>query len=209
MSGSGYTHCACGGCFETVVSDDMDHPDLCDECTEAGCDSGSTECRVDEIDDEITRTRWALIEDGQEYTTIEADSAEEALEIAIDNVDPSCYDSRSKTIWISVEVRCDETDESLSETVALDPDEPDCTERAHDWQSPHEILGGLEENPGVWGHGGGVVIHEVCMHCGCLRITDTWAQNPETGEQGLDSIEYRVGEYADEVAALNEEKEEV
>jgi integrase len=43
-------------------------------------------------------------------------------------------------------------------TVRLEPSEPDWqNEHLHDWQSPWSVLGGLKENPGVWGHGGGVV----------------------------------------------------
>lgn len=160
------------------------------------------------VSEEAAMRIWTLIEEGDEYAAVEADSAEEALEIARDNVDPSCYDSSSKTFWVSVEVRCEETDESLSDAVECEPDEPDCPEGSHDWQSPHEIVGGLEENPGVQGHGGGVIIHEVCMHCGCARITDTWAQNPDTGEQGLRSVEYVEGEYADEVETLREDEAE-
>lgn len=34
---SGYTHCRCRDCFETVVSNDMSKPDYCHECEEAGC----------------------------------------------------------------------------------------------------------------------------------------------------------------------------
>ena len=76
-------------------------------------------------------------------------------------------------------------------SVTLQPEEPSCThEGGHDWQAPHEIVGGSKENPGVWRHGAGVRIHEVCIHCGCGRVTDTWAQRPDTGEQGLTSIEY-------------------
>jgi hypothetical protein len=77
-------------------------------------------------------------------------------------------------------------------TVQLDPEEPDCTDAdGHDWQSPHEVVGGLKENPGVRGHGGGVIVTEVCAHCGMYRITDTWGQRPDTGEQGLTVLEYR------------------
>jgi hypothetical protein len=36
--GSGYTDCACRDCFDVTVSDDMDHPDLCNACADAGCD---------------------------------------------------------------------------------------------------------------------------------------------------------------------------
>lgn len=82
-----------------------------------------------------------------------------------------------------------------TQRVSVDPDVPKCTQDEHEWRSPHSVLGGLEENPGVQGHGGGVVITEVCRHCGVYRVRDTWAQDPETGEQGLDSVTY---ESADE-----------
>lgn len=84
-------------------------------------------------------------------------------------------------------------------TVTLDPEEPDCTDdhAGHNWRSPHSVLGGIKENPGVWGNGGGVIIREVCAHCGVYRETDTWAQDRETGEQGLRSVQYRE---ADEVS---------
>ena len=56
--------------------------------------------------------------------------------------------------------------------------------------APYDVVGGCVENPGVWGHGGGVVYHEVCAHCGALKTVDTWAQNPENGVQGLTSVRY-------------------
>lgn len=84
----------------------------------------------------------------------------------------------------------------------LEPAEPECTDGEHDWQSPYEIVGGCKENPGVWGHGGGVRIHECCMKCGCERVTDTWAQDMNTGEQGLESVSYEPGKYADEIEAV-------
>lgn len=137
---------------------------------------------------------WQLTEEGEGYDTIEATSAEEALAEAR-NVDRSNYSDAEGTIWIDVRVHCEETGEEASDTVTLEPDEPECTEGEHDWQSPHELLGGLRENPGVQGHGGGVVIDEACLHCGCRRTTDTWAQRPDTGEQGLTSVEYEEGCY--------------
>lgn len=151
----------------------------------------------------ITR-HWDLYEEGNCYDTVEADSAEEALDIARDNVDRANYAGAKGTIWIRVEVRCEETGEGDSATVTLDEDEPACPEGEHDWQSPYAILGGLKDNPGVWGKGAGLIMRRVCMHCGCERVTDTWAQNPETGEQGLTSVYYRPGEYAEEVEALRE-----
>jgi hypothetical protein len=86
--------------------------------------------------------------------------------------------------------------------VSLDPPEPECTETEHDWQAPLEIVGGIKESPGVWGHGGGVVIHDVCLNCGCERVKDTWAQDPETGRQGLHSVAYYAGKYAAQVEEM-------
>jgi hypothetical protein len=89
-----------------------------------------------------------------------------------------------------------------SHTVAIEPTEPDCDAgEAHDWASPQSIVGGIDENPGVQGHGGGVIATEVCLRCGCRRDTDTWAQCRETGEQGLTAVEYTVGEYSAEIAS--------
>jgi hypothetical protein len=73
--------------------------------------------------------------------------------------------------------------------VEIHPDEPDC-ESEHDWHSPYSVVGGLKENPGVWGKGGGVICREVCANCGAYRITDTYAQDPTDGIQGLESIRY-------------------
>jgi hypothetical protein len=112
------------------------------------------------------------------------------------------------TIWVRVHIIDlaavpegeDESEYRETVTVTIDPDEPSCSsEEGHDWQAPFEIVGGIKDNPGVWGHGGGVVIREVCMYCGCERVKDTWATDRETGEQGLESITYNPGKYAYEV----------
>lgn len=95
--------------------------------------------------------------------------------------------------WIDVYVWGDGEDREDAEkiTVTLHPEAPECTGgREHDWCSPLSLVGGIAENPGVWGHGGGVRVHEVCSHCGTHRHTDTWAQRPDTGEQGLESVRY-------------------
>ena len=74
----------------------------------------------------------------------------------------------------------------------MEPTPPECLDTAdsHEWASPIEIVGGIKENPGVHGKGGGVVIHEVCQRCGAHRHTDTWATDRETGEEGLRSLSY-------------------
>lgn len=82
--------------------------------------------------------------------------------------------------------KCDE----IQVTVTLQPSAPKCRQgHTHTWCSPHSVLGGLEDNPGVFGHGGGgLLIREVCGHCGAYRVTDTWAQ--DGAREGLTSIGY-------------------
>lgn len=143
---------------------------------------------------------YALIEEGNEFDKVEAESADAALESY--DLDTSCYDASDGTIWVRIHARnVDDSRDKSSLRIRIDPKMPRCSAKSHEWQSPHAILGGLKENPGVWGHGGGVIIREVCMHCGCERTTDTWAQDPSTGEQGLESVRYEPGKYADEIAA--------
>ena len=140
--------------------------------------------------------RFALIEEGHHYATYKFTSASEAMKYARYNL--GSYDDRISTIWIDVRVKEVDEDgdtvedgEARSARVALDPKEPDCADtHDHDWRSPYSVLGGLESNPGVQRSGGGVVITEVCCHCGYYRETNTWAQDPETGQQGLESVAY-------------------
>jgi len=107
------------------------------------------------------------------------------------------WEENDRTFWICDRawpidpVTGEEIDEERVDVrVAFEPAEPACEADGHDWKSPHSVLGGLEENPGVWGKGGGVVIREVCLHCGAYRVTDTWAQDRSTGVQGLESVTY-------------------
>lgn len=137
--------------------------------------------------------------------------AQSGKEAAQEYVDSGDWGVIEKTIWISVNTwQVNDDGEVVNEsehTIALDPEEPDCCEgEEHDWRSPVEIVGGIKENPGVWGHGGGVIIKEVCMNCGCGKVTDTWAQNPEDGVQGLTSVEYYETEYVEELEKYWEEE---
>jgi hypothetical protein len=143
---------------------------------------------------------WDLYEEGYLYDTITASSLAEAMDRARAGVDGDNYPDREDTYWVRVRVECPETGEVDSDGVRLDIDEPECVAgEDHDWRSPHRIVGGIEENPGVWSHGGGIIMEQVCMRCGCARTTDTWAQDPETGAQGLPSVRYEPGKYASEI----------
>ena len=125
---------------------------------------------------------------------IEANSLEDALQAAEEWIREGYWDTSDGTVYPTgylVEI----TEEDHRITVTVDPDEPKCIEDEHDWQSPHSLVGGIKENPGVCSHGGGITMREVCMHCGYGKFTDTWAQNPYTGEQGLTSVKYTPRQY--------------
>lgn len=115
----------------------------------------------------------------------------------------SAYDPDEKTYWVRVRtwrqvvgltsagaVVYGHTDD-LVRTVAIHPVEPPCIDHeGHDWRSPHAVVGGSRQSPGVFGHGAGVVERRVCARCGVYIDTDTWATDPATGEQGLHAIRY-------------------
>lgn len=127
---------------------------------------------------------------------ITASSLEDACKQARQMI-RDAWDAEDTTVWADATI-CDADGRELDDvTVAIDPPEPPCTARAHEWESPVRVVGGYGENPGVSGHGGGIVIREVCAHCGRYRITDTWATRPDTGRQGLQSVRY---EDADETS---------
>lgn len=150
---------------------------------------------------------YQLREQGHTFDTVEADDVDSALDqVELDYSDYSGNDESPSTLFVEIAaVNADDSDDSACRTFTLEPDEPNCShDDGHDWQSPLEIVGGIAENPGVWGNGGGVTINECCMHCGCRKFTDTWATDPSNGTQGHETVEYTPGHYADELAALEE-----
>lgn len=127
---------------------------------------------------------FELREEGDWYETVDATSVEDALAHARAGVDADNYGEFDSTIWIDVAVRCEFTDEEGSATVRLDPEEPECLDGCdHFW---HTVPGSLR------GHGGGVRYSEACEICGLGKHVDTWAQRPDTGEQGFHSIGYEA-----------------
>ena len=102
------------------------------------------------------------------------------------------------TKWITISVTpldgagepIDDRRESVK--IAIDPEEPECIDdHDHEWKSPIEVVGGIKENPGVWGHGGSVTIHTICCHCGHSSPRRSLGARSVDGEQGLTSTEYR------------------
>lgn len=159
----------------------------------------SREHRVAEsVADRLPVRVYGLSECGQHYDYIWAASIDDALAVAVRNFNSDAYPmgEGSETTWIDIQV-CDMlTEETASTEMEIDPPEPECTEGEHDWRSPYSVLGGLRENPGVWGHGAGVIIKTVCAHCGAYMIRDTWAQRPDNGVEGYESVAYQPADEA-------------
>lgn len=133
--------------------------------------------------------QFQLVEDGFPYKIVRAKDLAEALEIAKSNFDRSNYVPENELASFRVEVEVyqldssgDRVGESISEKFVCHPDEPECSEASHKWESPYELVGGIKDNPGVWGKGGGVIVKEVCSHCSLMRVTDTWTTDYSTGE---------------------------
>ncbi|WP_146152102.1 hypothetical protein [Ahniella affigens] len=161
---------------------------------------------------------WVADDGNAEVEYEDAKSGREAAEEYVSDGDWG--NDRSKTTWVKVCVwrrafdvsqLCEvinERDEEDQHKIEIEPEVPECEDgKVHEWVTPYSVLGGLRENPGVWGHGGGVVAKEICRHCGVYQITDTWAQDPEDGEQGLTSTEYKDADQAsrDYVQGLRDE----
>lgn len=98
----------------------------------------------------------------------------------------------TETEWWHVRILDEDGEDVGGGHYAVDPEEPDCDADAedHDWQSPLSVVGGIRENPGVWGRGAGIQTRTVCAHCGAYRVTDSYAQCRTDGIQGLDSVRY-------------------
>jgi hypothetical protein len=136
-------------------------------------------------------------------TTVQADSMEDALELARDWARDGSWDHRCEVDVFAVELdpladdgrdrRGAEVGDRTWTTVEVGEDapEPECSEAdEHDWQAPHDVVGGLRENPGVWSAGGTTMtFHRVCAHCGLHRHETCHGAQRNRGQ--LDTIEYR------------------
>ena len=136
-----------------------------------------------------TAKKYTMIDDcGGEVVIIAGDDSEAAEKMK--RIMEACenFDESNSTIWYSAELRNDEGEIIDGIQIEKHPEEPPCTKSEHDWQTPHEIVGGSEVNPGYHGNH---KYTEVCAHCGVYKDEDQDAMDPDTGERGLTSISYR------------------
>ncbi len=194
---------------ESAAGDDEAHPlYVADETALAAVDAAEVALAAARdvlADSDEPRAFTFCTDDGGEMT-VEATSMGDAIDLAADWACEGDYDAIESTIWVRVRIAGEDGTESAF-TVTINPDEPECDhENGHDWQNPIALVGGLRENPGVYGHGGGVIINTACLRCGAGRTEDTWAQDRATGRQGLESVAYEpAGTY--DVSALSSEVE--
>ncbi len=173
-----------------------------DECTPDGIDWGYTGGPAEGAPVFLVGGWYA--DDGN--CAVHYEHATSGSEAAREYVADGDWGDGSGTAWVTVHYwqECVSIDDSGaritgryaegSEDVAIEPGEPECAPGGeHDWRAPYSLVGGIKENPGVQGHGGGVICREVCVRCGCERVTNTWAQNPANGTQGLTLVSYEEG----------------
>lgn len=178
---------------------------LCERARKEGHDEVADRLAQEVIDREIDR-EWAVrADDGGGYDThVTACTRADAVAAACDDY-RYCdgYDTTTGPVHLHLEVSCYATGEEECGDVTIPMDEPECVGgRGHDWASPYDIVGGIKENPGVWGHGGGVICREVCLRCGCGRTTDTWAGDGCGGH--TEEVTYESGQHLD---ALQERRD--
>lgn len=140
-------------------------------------------------------TIWTAADESGHREEIEAETAQEAAE---EYVSGGEWGSEPRTRWATVTVwnAADEDSFPVRCKVEIPATAPRCVDKgAHRFEAPHRLVGGCEENPGIFGSGGGVRIHEVCVRCGCGRVIDTWAHDPTDGEEGLTSETFEPGAY--------------
>ena len=116
-------------------------------------------------------------DDGNCPVEIKAATPREAAQQYVDGGDWGEFD---RTRWINVHVYDAGGDHVGQYKIQVDPPAPPCAEgHAHDW------VDGLTR-----GNGGGVVVESQCRWCGAQKTHNTWAQDPEDGEQGFTTTEY-------------------
>jgi hypothetical protein len=131
---------------------------------------------------------YVMREDSGASEIIEADTIGQALEQAREWAADGGYESRVMVGVRVIELDADgeQTDNQLSAEVEAgpEPEAPKCADgQEHDWQSPYEVVGGIKENPGVWGSSGTrLTVREVCAHCGYYRVTQHTGSQRNPGE---------------------------
>jgi len=129
------------------------------------------------------------VSDDQVSKLIEADSMEEALDEAVDLWQDGDWDSKCLVDLVVSEVDNPDNVSYISVECGEDPEPPACIEDKHEWDNPHDVVGGLKENPGVWSLGGTTLVFKsVCIHCGLIKREVCYGSQRNPGQ--CDTVEY-------------------
>jgi hypothetical protein len=155
-------------------------------------------CQRNELKEKRGNMKYKIGEESGYTEIVEADSLEEALEMAKESAAEGSYDER---VMVGVWAReLDEDGELIGEALFDEveagpeptPPETECgdEDEDHDWQSPVEVVGGCTQNPGVFSTGGTRFdFYEVCSQCGMYK--HTWSQGSERNPGDLPGgVEY-------------------
>jgi hypothetical protein len=154
--------------------------------------------------------KYEIREDSGASEIIEADSIEAALEQARKWASEGSYD-KLVSVTVYVHALDPDTDEpyegwyygdgqNATDEVAAGPEpKPEPTEcgdddEDHDWQAPLELVGGCDNNPGVFSTGGTRFDYRlVCSRCGMYK--HTWSQGQQRDPGDLDhGVEYTAAD---------------
>lgn len=127
---------------------------------------------------------WTIDLDGDGQETYTEMSRAEAVAAYLET---AALDHDEATYWVRLRVwPTSDPGAAVTERHAVHPDEPDCAEgQEHEWRDH-----GRDKV-----HGAGMIFHARCRYCGAVRITDTYAQDPADGEQGLVRVSYDLGDH--------------
>lgn len=104
-----------------------------------------------------------------------ADTAQEAAEAYVEGSDWT----QEHTWWARLTVTAPDGEET-GHTIAIDPEEPRCTEAEHEWDEGQ-----------AWGAAsGGVVSTDICQHCNIRRVNASQASCPVTGQTMGPAVSY-------------------
>ena len=95
---------------------------------------------------------------------------------------------QARDMWV---IEMDGKDEELIEVEVGDyQPEPKCEQGdAHQWESPVDVVGGIDSNPGVWSYGGTTIgTSMVCVRCGMYRHSIDYGTQRNPSD--CDTVEY-------------------
>ena len=160
----------------------------------------------------MAKTYIVVDKSAEEYLDIlSASTLEEARKQAIDFCCEG-YERETEPVWVDYELyEADQIPDNLhdgailsnqekelqdniesgsirlieSDTLVTEPPAPKCKSD----EGEHRFV-----EYSVVGNGGGVIIRDECKYCKVRKVTDTWAQKPDSGEQGYTTVTYEIPE---------------